>query len=137
MKAHARFVHTAPRKVRLVLDTIRGLPASEAEQRLGFMPKQAARDVYATLHSAIANAKDKGVAIESLTISKALCDEGPRIKRRILGSRGRANPISKQMSHITIELKSAAFQPKKSKTPEKLIAKRSDSAPKKEVQHGA
>ena len=104
MKAHFKFVHTAPRKVRLILDEIRGMSATVAESRLLFMPNQAARDIYTALHSAIHNAKDGGMETSGLLIGKAICDDGPRVKRRIMASRGRAKPITKQMSHILIEL---------------------------------
>ncbi len=104
MKAHLKFVHTAPRKIRLILDEIRGISAKVAESRLLFMPNQAARDIYAVLHSAIYNAKDSGIETDKLLIKTAICDDGPRVKRRIMASRGRAKPITKQMSHILIEL---------------------------------
>lgn len=117
MEAHTKFVRTAPRKIRIVLDSIRGLPLEAALDRIQFMPRQAARDVYATLKSASANAKDHGKAVSSLSINQAYCDEGPRLKRRIYGSRGRSSMISKQMSHIHIILGTtpAAKVAKKSK----------------------
>lgn len=104
MKAHFKFVHTAPRKVRLILDEIRGMSANVAESRLSFMPNQAARDIHSVLHSAIHNAKDGGTEASDLLIGTAICNDGPRVKRRIMASRGRAKPITKQMSHIFIGL---------------------------------
>lgn len=105
MQAHSKYIRTAPRKIRLILDEIRGMNAVLAEQRLHLMAKQAAHDVEITLHTAIHNAKDQGVATDTLLVAEAKCDEGPRMKRRILGSRGRAKPIVKQSSHIFVALR--------------------------------
>src|SRR6185436_1966175 len=97
-----KFVRTAPRKLRLVLDAIKGMPVTSAEAKLAHMPLQAARDTHATLHSAIAAAKDRGFDAESWVVLQAFCDEGPKLKRRVIASRGRARPITKQLSHIHI-----------------------------------
>ncbi len=107
-----KFVHTTPRKVRLVLDSIRYVPVDVAEAKLQFTPQAAARDVYAGLHSAIAAAKDQGHASEGWIVTQAFCNEGPRLKRRIIGSRGRAKPIQKQLSHIHITIGPKAEKPK-------------------------
>ncbi len=103
-KATTKFVRTAPRKIRLILDQIRGVPAETAEAQLRLTPRQGAKDVYATLHAALAAAKEQGIKTNTLVVSLAKCDDGPRLKRRIMSSRGRARPIQKQLSHIYIEL---------------------------------
>ena len=102
VKVTSKFVHTTPRKVRFILDAVRGLPVEVAENKLRFLQKQSARDVYTLLHSARSAAKEQGLVESQLVIAQAFCDDGPRIKRRILSSRGRARPINKHMSHITI-----------------------------------
>lgn len=99
-----KFIHTTPRKIRLILDSVRGLPVKSAETRLHLMVKQSARDVYAALHASIAAAHDRGLSSDTWIVTRAVCDEGPRLKRRIFASRGRARPIQKQMSHIKISI---------------------------------
>lgn len=121
-----RFVHTAPRKIRLILDAIRGLPVDIAEAKLRFTVKQPAKDVHLTLKSAMAAAKDQGFDTKQWIISGAFCDEGPRVKRRTLISRGRARPINKQMSHIHISL-----------APQKTIDTKEKPTLMKEGNHGA
>ncbi len=103
-QATAKYIHTAPRKIRLMLDGIRGMTAETALARLSLTPKQTAHDVAAVLRSALANAKDQGLSQTNLIVSKAYCDEGPSLKRRVMISRGRARPIEKKMSHIHIVL---------------------------------
>ncbi|MFA6082051.1 MAG: 50S ribosomal protein L22 [Patescibacteria group bacterium] len=99
-----KFVKTAPRKIRLILDAIRGTNAEVALSKLQFMPNTAARDIYNTLHSAVATAKENGLTTDNLIVIRAFCNEGPRIKRRIMISHGRARGINKQMSHIHLSL---------------------------------
>lgn len=99
---HHKFIKTAPRKIRVVLDAVRGLPLEIALAKLHLSSTQASKDVYSTLYAAGAAAKDRGLVSENLIISRAICDEGPRLKRRIMISRGRARPIQKQLAHIRI-----------------------------------
>lgn len=99
-----KFVHTAPRKIRLILDAIRGLPVSAVDAKLQFMAKQSSRDVYSTFKSAMGAAKDQGFTSDNWVVLSAYCNEGPRLKRRTMISRGRARGINKQMSHIHITI---------------------------------
>ncbi len=94
----------SPRKVRLVVDTVRGLRADDALAVLRFMPKAAAGPVYKVIHSAIGNAEDKGLNREDLIVSEIRADEGPRRMWRRFGARGRFKPIVKRSSHITVVL---------------------------------
>lgn len=104
VRAKAKFVKTAPRKVRLVCDTVRGKNIEKAIDLVSFIKKQAAEDVLSLLKSVLANAKQKDLKPSELTISKIFCDEGPVLKRSIMLSRGRMSPIKKRMSHITVVL---------------------------------
>ena len=102
-RAIARDVKGSPRKVRLVLDAIRGRRASEALTILQFMPQHAARDVYKVLKSAVANAENNyQMEPTTLYIHTVTADEGRTFKRAWRRSQGRANPMLKRHTHITV-----------------------------------
>ena len=102
-KAVARTVRIAPRKARLVVDLIRGKQVNEALAILKHTPKAASPIVEKVLKSAAANAEYKYQADpEDLVIAKAYVDEGPTLKRYRPRAHGRATPINKRTSHITI-----------------------------------
>lgn len=95
----------SPRKVRLVVDAVRGLPVAAAETRLQFLPKLAAEPVLKLLRSAIANAEHNfHLKKEDLVIKTLVVDQGPTIKRSRPRAFGRAAPIRKRTSHITLVL---------------------------------
>ncbi|MDH5562422.1 MAG: 50S ribosomal protein L22 [Nitrospirota bacterium] len=102
-KAVLRHVRLSPRKTRLIVDMVRGRNAAEALVLLKFTPRSAARVVEQLLFSAVSNAglKDLGEP-ESLKVSRAFVEGGPVLKRFQPRSMGRANPIKKRTSHITI-----------------------------------
>lgn len=105
--AKANFQRISPRKARVVVNMVRGRDATEALQLLEFTPKAGAPFVKKVLASAVANAKQKGVSdADSLFISKATVDQGPNshLRRWRPRAQGRATPIVKGVSHITIEL---------------------------------
>jgi large subunit ribosomal protein L22 len=105
VRAVTRFVPMSPRKVRLVIDTVRGLGADEALNLLKFMPKAAAEPVSKAIRSAIANAEEnQGWSRDDLVVSEIRADEGPRRQWRRFGARGRFKPILKRSSHITVVL---------------------------------
>ncbi len=109
VRAITRFVPMSPRKVRLVIDTVRGLGADEALAVLKFMPKAAAVPVSKAIRSAIANAEEnQGWARDDLFVSEIKADEGPRRQWRRFGARGRFKPIIKRSSHITVVLSERA-----------------------------
>lgn len=102
-KAVARYVRIAPRKVRLVIDLIRGKNVAEAIAILKLTPKGASPTVEKVLKSAIANAEHNfEMNPEELIISKATCDEGPTLKRFRPRAMGRASKINKRTSHVTV-----------------------------------
>ena len=105
VRAITRFVPMSPRKVRLVIDTVRGLGADDALNVLKFMPKAAALPVSKAIRSAIANAEEnQGWSRDDLFVSEIKADEGPRRQWRRFGARGRFKPIIKRSSHITVVL---------------------------------
>jgi large subunit ribosomal protein L22 len=109
VKAKARFLQTSPRKVRLVVNAVRGMNAQEAMNKLRFMPQKSAEPVYKLIQSAVANAEQNfGLEIDELYISRIFADEGPRHRKAPYGGRfagrGRFRPIIRRSSHITVVL---------------------------------
>lgn len=102
-KAIARTVRIAPRKVRLVVDLIRGKQVGEAVAILRHTPKAASPVVEKVLKSAVANAEHNyDLDVNSLVVSEVFVDEGPTLKRFRPRAQGRASAINKRTSHITI-----------------------------------
>lgn len=102
-RAVARFVRLSPRKARQVVDLVRGKPVGEALTLLRFTPKRAARIVEKVVRSAVANATNNHDLDEDrLYVAKVYVDEGPRLKRWRPRARGRAFPILKPTSHVTV-----------------------------------
>ena len=107
MDVHAslRFLRMSPRKGRLVVDAIRGMSVGAAETKLTFLPKLAAHPVHKLLRSAIANADHNfHLKEESLFIKTIVADGGPTLKRSRPRAFGRAAPIRKRTTHITLVL---------------------------------
>ena len=102
-KAIARTVRIAPRKVRLVVDLIRGKQVGEAVAILRHTPKAASPVVEKVLKSAVANAEHNyELDVNNLVVSEIFVDEGPTLKRFRPRAQGRASAINKRTSHITI-----------------------------------
>jgi large subunit ribosomal protein L22 len=103
--AKARYVRISPRKVRLVMDMVRGKPVEEALRTLSLVRKAASPIIAKVIRSALANAENNhGMDTEGLVIKKACVDEGPTMKRFIPRAMGRATMIRKRTSHITVVL---------------------------------
>lgn len=104
-KATLRHLRMSPRKVRLVIDLIRGRSVEEALNILTFSPKAASEPVGKLLKSAVANADAKGgYDLDNLFIKTATVDEGLTWKRWLPRAMGRATRIRKRTSHVHIEL---------------------------------
>ncbi len=103
-RAVAKYVRMSPRKIRYVIDHLRGKSVLEAEKILVGIKKRAKYPVYKVLKSAVSNALQKNVPLEALYISKIVADQGPIWHRYRAGTMGRAMPIRKRTSHITVEL---------------------------------
>lgn len=104
-QAIARYVRMAPRKLRLVMDAIRGKSVAEARSILTFSNKRAARTLIKVLNSAAANAENNHrMNPEALFIHTGHVDQGPMFKGWIPRARGRASQVKKKTSHITIKV---------------------------------
>ena len=103
-RAIKRYSRSSPRKMRLVVDLIRGKSAQEALTILQFHDKEAAKVCELTLKSAINNLqqKDAGVDPEEIVVTKAHVDPGPTMKRISPAPMGRAYRIRKRSHHLTI-----------------------------------
>ncbi|MBI4128086.1 MAG: 50S ribosomal protein L22 [Parcubacteria group bacterium] len=109
--AHARYLRVAPRKMRLVLDAIRDLPLDRALNELHFFPQAAAPVIEKAIRSAVANAKhNHNIPLERLAIATLVANEGPRLKRSMPRARGRAFPIMKRTTHLTVVLRETMQQ---------------------------
>ena len=105
VRAHARYVRTSARKARMVCGHLRGKSVHEARAILAFTPREVARDWSKLLESAVANAESNHELLEDdLIVREAYADEGPTIKRFRPRAMGRATPIRKRTSHLTITL---------------------------------
>ncbi len=115
-KAILKYSRVAPRKVRLVVDLIRGKAVSEAVNILKFTRRSASGVLEKVLKSAVANAENLEIGDpDDLLVQEAFVDGGPVLKRFRARSMGRANPIKKRTSHITlvVGVKEKAVQPEK------------------------
>lgn len=113
-KAIATYVRMSPRKVRLVLDTIRGKYADEAYDQLRFTPNHAAAEIAKVLRSAVANAENNyELNTDLLKVVRCYVDCGPTMKRVQPRAQGRAYRILKRTSHITVVVAEGVERPKK------------------------
>ena len=103
VSATAKYVRGSTRKTRLVTQAIKGKRVEEAAALLRFMPQHAAKDVARVLQSATANAENNNsLSADELFVVEATANEGPTIKRWRPRAQGRAFPIHKPMTHITV-----------------------------------
>ena len=104
-RAVAKFVRISPRKIRLVMDQVRGKKVGEALNQLSFTPKRGARILKKLLNSALSNAEQtSNVDVDALYIKTIFADEGPTLKRWRPRALGRATRIRKRTSHLTVIL---------------------------------
>jgi len=109
VRARSKYVRSAPRKARLVMNHIRGKEVEQARAILNHAPRAVAEDILKLLNSAIANAESAyELGADELRVVRAVVDEGPTIKRYRPRALGRATPIKKRTSHMTIELTTTA-----------------------------
>ncbi|MCJ7737667.1 MAG: 50S ribosomal protein L22 [Anaerolineae bacterium] len=112
MEIRARVKHVAmpARKVRLVVDMVRGMDVGKALTTLKFLPQAAGVPVYKLIHSAVANAEENfGVPADDLYVARIAADEGAGVMpgkgwRRRFAGRGRSHPIRKRSCHIWVVL---------------------------------
>lgn len=112
-KAQLNNYRQSPRKVRLVLDAVRGKKIDEAITVLSFTPKRSALPLQKLLASALANAKNLSIPTENLIVKEIKVDAGSTLYRRRPRSRGMANPIRKRTSHVSVILGESKAKTKK------------------------
>ena len=105
-KAVARYIRISPRKVRVVIDLIRGQKAGDAITILRTTNKRVAPIIEKVLRSAIANAEDRDadIDVDELYVVEAYVNEGPRLKRIRPAPMGRAYRYQRRMSHIVVKV---------------------------------
>lgn len=136
MYGHAiqRSVRQSPRKMRLVMDLIRGKNVNEAYAILQFNKKLAAKQIAKTLKSAVANAEqhaqnaNENFDVDHLIVVDAQVDMGSPLKRHRAAAQGRATPIRKRTSHVKISVAEPIAN--KKKKAEQAAKKKADRAPK-------
>jgi large subunit ribosomal protein L22 len=103
--AKARLMRIAPLKIRIVGELIKKKNVNDALGILEFTPKKGAFILKKLLDSAIGNARQKKyVDVDTLFVKNVVVDEGPVMKRFMPRAMGRATPIRKRMSHVTLVL---------------------------------
>jgi large subunit ribosomal protein L22 len=103
-RATAKYVRVTPRKADQVLQLIRGKRVDQATEILDFTPKHVARVIGKVMKSAVANAvaMEGKINVEELRVKHAVAGAGPTMKRFLPRAQGRATPLLKRTSHITI-----------------------------------
>lgn len=107
-----KYIHTSPRKMRLVVDMIKKMRPATSLNTLRFTSKAAAKDLQDVINTAIANAKQGGLDLEKVYFKKIEVNEGPVMKRFKPASKGRALPFKRRMSHVKIVLSDEAKETK-------------------------
>jgi large subunit ribosomal protein L22 len=105
VKAVSKYVRISPRKVRKLVDAIKGESVEAALNMLKFMPQKAAGIVEKIIRSAVANAdQNQDIDVDALYVRNVIADQGPTLKRFRARARGRGTRILKRTSHITVIL---------------------------------
>ena len=99
-----KYIHTPPRKLRLVADMVRKMSPSQALDVLQVTPKMAAKDLIKALQTVLVNAKQQGLDAEKMVFKKIEINESTKMRRFRAGTKGRVKPYKKRMSHIKIVL---------------------------------
>lgn len=99
-----KYIHTSPRKLRLVADMVRKMELSKAVDVLRLTPKAAAKDLAKAIETVLANVRQAGVDVTKVGIKKIEINESMKMRRFRAGTRGRVKPYKRRMSHIKIVL---------------------------------
>ncbi len=116
MEARAinKYIRSSPRKMRVVVNAVRGKRVAEALAILRHLPHRAARPIEKTIRSAVYNLIEKNpeerIDEATLVIREIRVDDGPRLKRWRAAPRGRAVPIQRRMSHLTVVVATTASE---------------------------
>lgn len=104
MKAGLKSYNQPPRKVRLVTDLVKGKSVEQALAALSFLPKRASLPVRKLIESAAANAKDKGADVKKLRVANITVDSAGMLKKYMPRAMGRAAPVRRRKSQISVTL---------------------------------
>jgi large subunit ribosomal protein L22 len=105
MKSHLRDIRISPKKANIIAGMVQGKSAEESLVLLRFLPKKAAKVLFKVITSAVSNAENNdNQKVADLMIKQIIVNRGPVWKRHLPSTRGRALPIRKPTSHITVEL---------------------------------
>lgn len=115
-KFQTKYLRISPRKIRFLVPILNNIPVTNAQEILQARPEKAAHLILKSLNSAISACKAKGAIEEDLIIVRITADEGPRLKRRLIKPRGRADLIMKRTAHLTLNLKDKRKKKKRKKT---------------------
>lgn len=99
-----KYIHTSPRKLRLVADMVKKMEPNRALDVLKVTPKYAAKDLIKALETVLANARQAGLDTQKVVFKKLEIDESMKMRRFRAGTRGRVKPYKRRMSHIKIVL---------------------------------
>ena len=103
--AKLSYIRIAPRKLRVVANTIRGEKVAAAINNLRFLNRSGSRELFKLLVSAVANAEDQGdVDVDDLVVKKVTVDQGPTLRRWRPRAQGRSTKIQKKTSHVFVEI---------------------------------
>ncbi len=123
IKATAKHIRISPRKVRLVLDAIRGMEVNRALEQLKFVNKKATKPIEKLIKSCLASAEHNyDLDKNNLKIIEIRADEGPTLHRWMPRAHGRATPVRKRTSHISLTLAEIKASGKKSSKKQKIEA---------------
>lgn len=105
-RAIRKYVRSSPRKMRPVINVVRGKSVPEALNILHYLPQKVTRPVELTIQSAVYNLMDKNrderINEEELVVREIRVDDGPMFKRHRPAARGRAHPIRRRTCHLTV-----------------------------------
>ncbi|MEI6144057.1 MAG: uL22 family ribosomal protein [Candidatus Berkelbacteria bacterium] len=111
----SKYLRISPRKLRLVINFVRGMNVVEARAKLQFQPNKGAKMIISLLDNAVSVVKTSEISSETFHIAAIACGDGPRLKRGTPVSKGRMAPVVKRQSHMTLTISDAAKADKSTK----------------------
>ena len=133
IKVKSLYLKTSPRKVRPVLHGLRGQNAEKAMTSLLFTNRKGAGFMADLLKSGMAAAKENDLDFDKLYVKAVSCNEGPTLKRRLIGSRGRSDAIHKRMCHLNLVLSDIAEAPTKNEIKKNELKEKKDIKSAKKI----
>lgn len=127
IKAQLNYLRISPRKVRVVIEAVKKMPVEKAMEQLSFLPKRSALPLLKLLKSAVANAENNfKLKKENLTIAEFRADKATVLKRWMPRAQGRATPIHKFTTHVTLILEDKTVSEEDLKKNKKKEEKKKD-----------